>query len=97
MSHDYSIDCRIIRFGDMGFDVKMIQRLLFCSGIKDKNTGHGCRITGILDNQTIRKMLCKNKRVFRTSELVCLIRDTAYVSCIAGQNPDNIGVVLCRF
>lgn len=54
MSYDYSVECRIIRFGDMGFDVKMIQRLLFCSGIKDKNTGHGCRITGILDNQTIR-------------------------------------------
>lgn len=54
MSYDYSVECRIIRFGDMGFDVKMIQRLLFCSGIKDKNTGKGCRITGILDNQTIR-------------------------------------------
>lgn len=54
MSHDYSINCRIIRFGDMGFDVKMIQRLLYCSGIKDKNTGHRCRITGIFDNQTIK-------------------------------------------
>ena len=50
-----------------------------------------------ISNHTVHAMLHSHRRIFRTSELVGLIRDTAYVSCIAGQNPDNIGVVLCRF
>ncbi|ELP89748.1 leucine-rich repeat containing protein, putative [Entamoeba invadens IP1] len=50
-----------------------------------------------VSNQKIHNILHSNRRVFRTSELVGLLKDTAYVSCVSTQIPDNIGIVLARF
>ena len=43
---------RTLTFGDMGHDVKLAQRLLQALGYLDKN-GKRCRITGILNSQTL--------------------------------------------
>ncbi|KAL7718673.1 protein-serine/threonine phosphatase [Entamoeba marina] len=50
-----------------------------------------------VSNEMVFNILNQNKTVFRTSQLAALLRDTAYISCIANQHPDNIGIVLCRF
>ncbi|EMD49799.1 leucine-rich repeat containing protein [Entamoeba histolytica HM-3:IMSS] len=50
-----------------------------------------------ISNLKIHDILHSNRRVYRTSELSGLVKDIACVSCISGQHPDNIGIVLCRF
>ncbi|ELP84718.1 leucine-rich repeat containing protein, putative [Entamoeba invadens IP1] len=50
-----------------------------------------------VSNSLLLDILQRNRRIQKTSELVSLLRDTAYVSCVQTQIPDNIGIVLCRF
>lgn len=62
MWNNYSVKLRIIEFGDMGFDVKTVQRLLHATGIHDDNTHKRCHVTGILDSQTVRILKKFQKR-----------------------------------
>ena len=50
-----------------------------------------------VSNQKIHHLLHKHREIYRTGELASMLKDTAFVSCVANQHPDNIGIIVCRF
>ena len=51
-NQQFTLKLRTLGFGDMGKDVKLIQRILRSRGIKDE-FGKRCKVTGVLTHQTM--------------------------------------------
>ncbi|KAL7718057.1 Leucine-rich repeat containing protein [Entamoeba marina] len=49
-----------------------------------------------VSNDMVYQVLHQNRKNISTSQLAAMLRDTSFVSCIANQHADNIGIAMCK-